>query len=94
MSASLSLSEHSYIYIAHGGDHQRTMSSRYELNVREVIRELLHDCALPARMNVQVDLINQHHGRLPKRIRAFWIPLDQFPGQINDPCGDGTVAET
>ncbi len=48
--------------------------------------------ALPLGMEVQVDLVDQHDGRLGKRVGALGVALDHSGGEVDNPGDHRPVA--
>ena len=65
-----------------------------ELGVGESFGQEADQLALPLRVQVQVDLVDQDDGRLGEWIGAFGIAFDHPAGEVDDPRDHCPVAVT
>ena len=79
--------------VRRGLHHQRAVRRHDELRVGAKLREIADDLPLPARVHVQVDLVDQHDRRLRERIGAVRIALEHPAREVDQPSDLALVAE-
>jgi len=67
---------------------------RDELDVGKERVEVTGDLALPARVEMQVDLVDERDRRLGERVRARGVRVEHATREIDDPRDHASVTET
>ena len=64
-----------------------------ELRVLEDAAQEADELALPARVQVQVDFIDEDDGRLFQRVWAVGVADEELAGEVGEPYHQGLVAQ-
>ena len=73
--------------------HQRAMCRGDELDGGKMRGEVAADRALPLRVEMQIDFVDDNDRRLEQRVRAIGIMVEQPPCDIGGPGHDGLISK-
>lgn len=85
--------EHRDVGVLGGLDDERAVGRDDELGAREAAVEKGDELALPARVEVEIDLVDEAHGWLGERVLALGVAGEHSHGEVDDPGHQRSVAE-